>query len=50
MPLSPSRVFMVVALNRQTAIGKRNMLPFQFFVCLVFVCLVVDIFLITGAL
>ena len=32
-----------------TAIGKKNMLPFQFFVCLVFVCLIVDIFLITGA-
>mmetsp|Transcript_3915 Transcript_3915/g.7788 ORF Transcript_3915/g.7788 Transcript_3915/m.7788 type:complete len:314 (+) Transcript_3915:129-1070(+) len=33
-----------------TAIGKRNMFPFQMFVCLVFVCLIVDIFLITGAL
>ena len=32
-----------------TAIGKKNMICFQFFVCLVFVCLVVDIFLITGA-
>mmetsp|Transcript_8761 Transcript_8761/g.11631 ORF Transcript_8761/g.11631 Transcript_8761/m.11631 type:complete len:331 (-) Transcript_8761:234-1226(-) len=32
-----------------TAIGKRNMLSFQFFVCLVFICLIMDIFLITGA-
>jgi len=32
-----------------TAIGKRNMLAFQFFVCLVFVCLIFDIMLLTGA-
>ena len=32
-----------------TAIGKKNMLSFQFFVCLVFICLIMDIFLITGA-
>jgi hypothetical protein len=33
-----------------TAIGEKNMLPFQTFVCLVFICLIVDIFLITGAM
>lgn len=31
-----------------TAIGKKNMLAFQFFVTLVFVCLVFDIVLLTG--
>lgn len=30
-----------------TAIGENNMLPFQTFVCLIFVCLVLDIFIIT---
>jgi hypothetical protein len=33
-----------------TAIGKRNMLSFQFFVCFVFVCMIIDIFILTGAL
>ena len=32
-----------------TAIGKKNMLSFQFFVCLVFVCMIMDIFILTGA-
>jgi hypothetical protein len=31
-----------------TAIGKKNMLSFQCFVCLVFVCLMMDIFVLTG--
>eukprot|EP00523_Entomoneis_sp_CCMP467_P007287 CAMPEP_0168730154 /NCGR_PEP_ID=MMETSP0724-20121128/6587_1 /TAXON_ID=265536 /ORGANISM="Amphiprora sp., Strain CCMP467" /LENGTH=335 /DNA_ID=CAMNT_0008777089 /DNA_START=34 /DNA_END=1041 /DNA_ORIENTATION=- len=33
-----------------TAIGKKNMPSFQAFVCLVFICLIMNIFLITGAL
>lgn len=33
-----------------TAIGKKNMLSFQFFVCLVFVCMVFDILLLTKSL
>jgi hypothetical protein len=33
-----------------TAIGKRNMLPFQTFVCLVFVCLIMNIILLTGGI
>lgn len=33
-----------------TAIGKKNMYSFQWFVGLVFVCLIMDIFLITGAI
>jgi hypothetical protein len=33
-----------------TAIGKNNMIPFQLFVCLVFLCLTLDIFIITGAM
>ena len=31
-----------------TAIGKKNMRSFQCFVALVFLCLIVDIFLLTG--
>ena len=31
-----------------TAIGKKNMTSFQFFVGLVFVCLMMDIVLLTG--
>lgn len=31
-----------------TAIGKKNMFSFQWFVALVFICLVFDIFLLTG--
>ena len=33
-----------------TAIGKKNMTAFQCFVGLVFVCLILDIVLLTGAL
>lgn len=33
-----------------TAIGKKNMLAFQFFVGLIFVCLIFDLMLLTGAL
>ncbi|KAG7356333.1 DHHC palmitoyltransferase [Nitzschia inconspicua] len=33
-----------------TAIGKKNMLPFQTFVCLVFVCLIMNIILLTGGI
>merc|ERR1711974_283911 len=33
-----------------TAIGKKNMAAFQCFVGLVFICLIMDIFLLTGAL
>jgi hypothetical protein len=32
-----------------TAIGKKNMRAFQCFVALVFTCLIMDIFLLTGA-
>lgn len=33
-----------------TAIGRKNMLPFQVFVCLVFVCMMINIFMLTGVL
>lgn len=33
-----------------TAIGKNNMLSFQIFVCLVFVCMLLDIFIMTGTI
>lgn len=33
-----------------TAIGRKNMLSFQFFVCLVFVCMVFDILLLTRSI
>jgi len=33
-----------------TAIGRKNMLSFQFFVCLVFVCLIMNIVLLTGGI
>jgi len=33
-----------------TAIGRNNMLSFQIFVCLIFVCMIMDIMLITDAL
>ena len=32
-----------------TAIGRKNMLSFQFFVCLVFVCMIFDILLLTNS-
>jgi hypothetical protein len=32
-----------------TAIGRKNMFPFQMFVCLVFLCMVLDIFILTGS-
>lgn len=33
-----------------TAIGRGNIIAFQTFVCLIFVCMIMDIFLITGAI
>ena len=47
-PLSPFCFLPVSCPWTGTAIGRKNMMAFQFFVCLVFACMILDIFLLTG--